>query len=59
MMRYSRSIVAALLVLNNWPSLSAEGGALNYPEKPIRLISAYAPGGGNDMMARAGRRQAG
>ena len=33
-------------------------GAVNaadraYPVKPIRLISAYAPGGGNDTMARA------
>src|SRR3954469_23176928 len=31
----------------------AAAAETKYPSKPIRLISAYAPGGGNDTMARA------
>ena len=34
-------------------ALGANAAETKYPVKPIRLISAYAPGGGNDTMARA------
>ena len=34
-------------------AVPAFAGELKYPTKPVRLISAYAPGGGNDTMARA------
>src|SRR5215212_9519554 len=49
-MRMMNVCVAALVV-----SGAAAAGAAEraYPSKPIRLISAYAPGGGNDTVARA------
>ena len=31
---------------------TATAAELRYPTKPVRLISAYAPGGGNDTVAR-------
>jgi tripartite-type tricarboxylate transporter receptor subunit TctC len=39
--------VAALLLAGN-----AMGAEVNYPTQTVRLISAFAAGGGNDMMAR-------
>jgi tripartite-type tricarboxylate transporter receptor subunit TctC len=39
--------VAALLLAGN-----AVGAEVNYPTHTVRLISAFAAGGGNDMMAR-------
>ncbi len=38
---------AALVLAGN-----ATGAELNYPTQTVRLISAFAAGGGNDMMAR-------
>ena len=36
-----------------WPLASrAQGSALDYPTHPITLIVPYAPGGGNDVLAR-------
>ena len=45
--RIFTSIAAALIV-----SVTTAAD-LKYPTKPVRLISAYAPGGGNDTVARA------
>ena len=47
--RIATSIAAALLV----SASTATAAELKYPSKPVRLISAYAPGGGNDTVARA------
>jgi tripartite-type tricarboxylate transporter receptor subunit TctC len=40
--------IVALLIL----AVPAVIPAQNYPEKPIRIIVAYTPGGGNDIAAR-------
>jgi tripartite-type tricarboxylate transporter receptor subunit TctC len=47
------SVLAATLVAIN-PAGAAE---VNYPTQPVRLISAFAAGGGNDLMARELARQ--
>jgi len=47
--------VLGLLLLLALPGTSAMARAAtpnDYPERPIRLISPFAPGGGNDLLAR-------
>ena len=47
-----RAAICFLLVLVAGSSLAA-AAERTYPIKPIRLISSYPPGGGNDTVARA------
>ncbi len=53
MRRYLHVVAVGLLVLAAHDSFAAEGAATSYPNRPIRLISPFPPGGGNDTMARA------
>jgi tripartite-type tricarboxylate transporter receptor subunit TctC len=49
-----REFIALLGGAAAWPlSVGAQAPASDYPNHPITLIVPYAPGGGNDVMARA------
>ena len=47
-----REFIALLGSAAAWP-LSAQAQSSGYPDHPITLIVPYAPGGGNDVLARA------
>lgn len=53
MRRFVSFVAAAFLSLNSCLSSGAGLAVPDYPKRPIRLISPFPPGGGNDTMARA------
>jgi len=49
MRRHALAAAFALICFGTVPAASAQ----DYPTKPVRLISPYPPGGGNDILSRA------
>lgn len=50
-LRYQTLAVCALVIMTGIPAHAASPAA-NYPNKPIRLVVAFPPGGGSDTLAR-------
>ena len=48
-----RLALTTFVALAGAAMLSSNAGAQNYPNKPLRLIVPFPPGGGNDILARA------
>lgn len=47
-----RCITATLAIVGAGSMLSTAAVSADYPEKPIRIVVPYQPGGGIDMVAR-------
>jgi len=53
-MRRGDFILLLAGLVATWPLVGhAQNSPVGYPDRPITLIVPYAPGGGNDVLARA------
>ncbi len=51
-MKTRKALCWWLVALGLLVAASSSRGAVDFPNKPIRIVVAYAPGGGNDLFAR-------
>lgn len=51
--KYLLNITAATLLMTSAAAVQAQDAAANYPNRTIRYIVGYTPGGTSDMLARA------
>lgn len=47
--RAAQAVTASLLL---WPAVASSQDAAGYPDRPVRLVVGYPPGGPNDLLAR-------